>query len=527
MNKFYSTYTTTFLFISIVVMAFFLAEADFLAIPVTEHPLEVGWTTYTGFAYLPCLIIFLFPALVVLFSCGVGLVACRMNRFLPLTLKTLGIITGTISFGVVINYISSKSLSEESLPFLYWTLIGLASCMSGLLITCWINHYSYVKKRRIEEPGFRPNQRFPYALFRISLGFAVLWLMVGIISTPITVEYDMVVIFCSIVYILYSVIIWSLALFIHIRDKFVNARILRRLFTCLIILPGAGITLLIGIFILIVFINSDPEDYDYRKPIEEYKREKEELERKENEAREAEYLAYRAEYLAGIEAARGSVLLVDEDYQPDIRAFSFDFLWTNPEADIDSVTSAISYALGLPDYHLTYKLAYKTVDDYRQEDTIIYKHKGESSFERLHRYLMWIFPVENIASIACNYLDYLPALLPEEDFRDSSFEQKLIHYMVAYQELYNSQEHFEAFRLVYEVVSRPLEREDQYSGYETNALYYDKFAPCLHLINEYDPADEWEKSKLTIKYSFWARRYNEGTHRDLYYMMKSIWKLYN
>ncbi|MCD7937955.1 MAG: hypothetical protein LUG98_13950 [Tannerellaceae bacterium] len=532
MKRFFTTYTIAFFILSVCLIGFGLLPIE----NSEDHPIRIVWDHQISTLFFPLAIVFFFPALVVLLSGGIAQLSCLKECISRITVKylltDLAIIAGCTFAGIGMGFASVFFFQGgKELPAIYWLCTGTGAFLFSLLAILWKNNYRNLKACHTEDEKFRPNHKFRYALFNTSLEIAILWMMIGLLSTPFAYWYDELVQVITFTFATYVCLILPLALVIYLRDRFVSSRSLRILLMGFILFCTLGI-----IFIPVWFIyDMAYKGIDFTESIEAYEREREEA-RLQREAKEQVRTEAAKPYTGHI----SEVTFVDENYYPVIHEFSFDFLWEDPKADLDSVTSAItfvrkeiggSYLLSnLRNAHHIYKY---TAEGYHLEEDLDYYEngKGSISFAMLCGYLTRTFPVKNMASIAYKYIDYLPTFLPESSFRNSYFENALIDYMLAYEDLYNSADDFEAFRQVYDVVNSPPDIEEDEEEYHEikDKLYYDKFAPYVHAedYTSYYLSDEFIKSYATKIYSFWARRYKDGTHRDCYYIMKQIYQLYN
>jgi len=230
MKKFFVTYTIAFVLLSILLLGILIYSTN-----VVDHwqIIEPIWRTYGNSIYHPVQLYFLSPPLIVLLSGGIAQLSCSKEYISWFRLRSfvteLGIISGVTVGGIVVGIVSTfYFLKEVRLPVAYWVCLGVSSFLLSLLMVFWKNNYRNLKAYKTEEEPYRPNRRFVCALFNTSLEIAIIWLIIGIISTPFSGFYDWMTLPFLFKFFSYSFYIWILTLLVYIRDK-VTIRFIRHL----------------------------------------------------------------------------------------------------------------------------------------------------------------------------------------------------------------------------------------------------------------------------------------------------------
>ncbi|MCD7937954.1 MAG: hypothetical protein LUG98_13945 [Tannerellaceae bacterium] len=196
--------------------------------------------------------------------------------------------------------------------------------------------------------------------------------------------------------------------------------------------------------------------------------------------------------------------LVEEDYVPGTIEFSFGFLWDNPEEDADSIRSAMLKMRERSwfDHNL---LGY--FGHYYE-----YMNEAELAFDKIGVFLSQYYTSEDLPSIFESYAKYIPLFIPKNVYKKKGFERVHIQLMAAYLDLHSRN----CFEEIYEICEN---REDPAEGILniTNPRQFDCF---------YDTG-ELREGDVLLAYSFWGRRHKQGIHRELYYMLKRIYGMYN
>ncbi|MCC8155224.1 MAG: hypothetical protein LIP01_14155, partial [Tannerellaceae bacterium] len=72
---------------------------------------------------------------------------------------------------------------------------------------------------------------------------------------------------------------------------------------------------------------------------------------------------------------------------------------------------------------------------------------------------------------------------------------------------------------VYRIMSNGESDSDKYEELSSFIYAYN----CEYFYYDY----EYDTDNILNSYGFWGRRYNEGNHRDIYYILKRIDRFYN
>lgn len=203
------------------------------------------------------------------------------------------------------------------------------------------------------------------------------------------------------------------------------------------------------------------------------------------------------------------------------------FLWDDPSHDRDSINAALTFMeVNVDARHIWTELQfiYENPDD----DDNWFRHRfiqpGGRAYHRIANFIYNYKTDTYLSGILDTYIRFVPWHISSDNY--NKHYRPVINLLLAtYEELMEEDTDYNKFEKVYEKMAT---QPDQYLNYQQHeAFRYAQLDSITDIANKqmfytFPYNSEPDLTFGSWGYSFWGRRYKEGIHKDVYYILQKI-----